>query len=181
MRVLLSALLCSVWLIWDSRNVANAVRQKIAKCELLLQQSRGSFQPLQEQITHVLSHSFSADRSYYIFFLPIDGSTESPVAGGLCGSHPGCLFRVSVFKGCSFIVPWKWRQFGVLHGLVLNKTFFVFLLETGWKIVTDLVDLDGGPFLSQLKAELLWNQLFLCSAKLRTSTVQFNIEVKLHF
>lgn len=28
MRVLLSALLCSVWLTWDSRNVANAVRQR---------------------------------------------------------------------------------------------------------------------------------------------------------
>lgn len=155
-------------------------RKLLAKCELLLQQSRGFFQPLQKQITHVLSHSFSADRSCYILFLPIDGSTKSPVAGGLCGSNPGCPFRASFFKGCSFIAPWKWRQFGVLYGLVLGKTFF-FLLETVWEIVTDLVDLDGGPFLSQLKAELLWNQLFLCSAKLRTSTHQFNIEVKLHF
>lgn len=62
-------------------------------------------------------------------FLPIDGSTKSPVAGGLCGSNPRCLFRASFFKGCSFITLWKWRQFYVLYGLVLGKTFLFSYLK----------------------------------------------------
>lgn len=65
-------------------------------------------------------------------------------------------------------------MFGVLYGLVPSETFLflIGLLEIGCKIVTDLVNLDGGPFLSQLKAELLWIQLFPCLAKAREAQKQ---------
>lgn len=146
--------------------MANAVRQKIAKHELLLQQSRGLFQPLEEQIGHVLANAVFVLRDQItFFFLLIDGSVRSPLAGGPVDQIPGALLELHPLKGAAFLCRGSWES--LVYCMVLSRVrlFFFGLLEISWKIVTDLVDLDGGPFLSQLKAELLWNQRFPCSAK----------------
>lgn len=98
------------------------------------------------------------------FFLTNWWECQIPTGRRICGSHPKLPFRASSFEGCSFLILWKWREIGVLHGLVLSETFLAGLLEIGWKIVIYLMDLDCGPFLRKLKAEL-WNQLIPCSAK----------------
>lgn len=57
------------------------------------------------------------------------------------------------------------------------------LLRIVSKIVTELVDLDAGPFLSHLKAEFCGFSCFSAQKhwELRRSVLQFIMEVELHF
>lgn len=133
--IVLSALLCSLWLLYDSRNtnVANAVRQKIAKHELLLQQSRGLLASWGTDNTGFADHFLRDYEILHFFFMLIYRSAKFPLAGRMLGRIPDDFLDLHLLRSAA-----------LFYTMEIQRLWCIIRFHPeciGWSIVTDLVDM----------------------------------------